>query len=100
MRSASADKLIRTNSGCVANPFFAKRRWWFRHGPGPTTKNRFIARRWALLLDYDFLRAVRLGEYVVVCLVAFSGAKYGLIRQMIGGTPRRKTAKQRQYEHK
>jgi hypothetical protein len=38
-----------------------------------------------------FSEAIWLGDYVVGCPVAFNGAKYGLTRQKIGGTPIRDT---------
>lgn len=34
-----------------------------------------------------FSEPIRLGDYVVVCPVAFNGGKYGLNRQKIGGMP-------------
>jgi len=34
-----------------------------------------------------FSESIGLGDHVVVCPVAFNGAKYGLTRQKTGGTP-------------
>jgi hypothetical protein len=34
-----------------------------------------------------FSEPIWLGDYAAVCPVAFSGGKYGLTRQKIGGTP-------------